>query len=406
MDINASIILAQVKAAANRTHSPGGVPTSLADLGYATVGIDAGWAACGKGVNGSYHDSDGNPIIDTSRFPDMRGLVHLASTLYNISMGWYMNCCGCEAEHALSKPHYMEDARATAALGFVSLKVDGCGNEPNITAWAQGLNSTGQGIVLENCNDDDPFRPVRLPDGSVNCPYNLFRTSIDQAPSFTSTMWNLWETVPFLALGAPGCFPYPDMLTVGTPAWTRDCGQGHGCYPNAGCGGVRLSFAAARAQFAAVAVVSSPLTLGYDISNRTEYDMWWPIVSHREVLEINSAWAGEVGRLLAHSPRNYTGPVPHGAACEVIQNHTMPVWLALGKLLANRAFAAVIVNGGFEGAIDAEISITSMGYKKDEILSVREVWSGQSLGVIKDGVWHVHQLPAETDLFVVFTPVA
>jgi alpha-galactosidase len=319
MQINQTRILAQAAGLARRMHSIDGVPTSLLDLGYDTAGIDDGWSACGAGVNGSYHDSNGNPIIDLTRFPDMAGLVRTARTQYNVSMGWYMNCCGCEAEHKLSAPHYTQDTAMTAALGFAALKVDGCGNEPNITAWAEGLNRTGRAIVLENCNDNTPFRPEKLPDGTINCPYNFFRTSIDQAPSLTSTMWNLWQTVPFLSLGGPGCFPYPDMLTLGTPAWDPTCNQGQGCYPDAGCNHTRLDLEAAKAQFAAQALISSPLTLGFDLGNETEYSTWWPIVSNTEALSINAAWAGEAGRLAASSPTQWTGPVPHGALCEVFQ---------------------------------------------------------------------------------------
>lgn len=142
-------------------------------------------------------------------------------------------------------------------------------------------------------------------------------------------MWNLWQTVPFLKLSGPGCFAYPDMLTLGTPAWDPTCNQGRGCYPDAGCNGTRLGFAAAQAQFAAQAVISSPLTLGYDLANASEYARWWPIVSNAEALAINAAWAGEAGRLVAASPQQWTGPVPHGAWCEVIQVSSCLLLLAL-----------------------------------------------------------------------------
>ena len=50
----------------------GGASSSLAALGFATVGIDEGWAKCHAGVNGSFHGADGRPIVDTAKFPDLR----------------------------------------------------------------------------------------------------------------------------------------------------------------------------------------------------------------------------------------------------------------------------------------------------------------------------------------------
>ena len=52
-----------------------GKKISLADVGYSSVGIDEGWEGCGYGVNGTQHDTDGNPVINTWRFPNMKNLV-------------------------------------------------------------------------------------------------------------------------------------------------------------------------------------------------------------------------------------------------------------------------------------------------------------------------------------------
>jgi hypothetical protein len=40
-----------------------------------------------------------------------------------ISLGWYMNCCGCPAEHALSEPHYVQDAQVGGGEIFWDTKV-------------------------------------------------------------------------------------------------------------------------------------------------------------------------------------------------------------------------------------------------------------------------------------------
>ena len=39
---------------------------------FSRVGIDSGWAQC-SGVNGSWHDAAGQPIVNKTSFPDMKG---------------------------------------------------------------------------------------------------------------------------------------------------------------------------------------------------------------------------------------------------------------------------------------------------------------------------------------------
>ena len=57
-------------AMSQRTRSVDGKLTSLVDLGYDYAGLDEGWAACEKGVNHSFHDAQGRPLIN-DKFPDM-----------------------------------------------------------------------------------------------------------------------------------------------------------------------------------------------------------------------------------------------------------------------------------------------------------------------------------------------
>ena len=70
-DVTQQFITRQVDALTVRRLSVAGKPTSLLDLGFDRVGIDAGWNLC-TGVNGSWHDESGHFIIDKTRFPDMK----------------------------------------------------------------------------------------------------------------------------------------------------------------------------------------------------------------------------------------------------------------------------------------------------------------------------------------------
>ena len=42
-----------------------------------------------------------------------------------------------------------------------------------------------------------------------------------------------------------------------------------------------------KAHFGAWAVVSSPLTLGHDLSNDAQYDAAWPVISNRDAIRVN-----------------------------------------------------------------------------------------------------------------------
>ena len=49
---------------------------SLAEVGYASIGIDEGWEGCGMGINHTQHYLNGTPAVN-NKFPDMKGLVDL-----------------------------------------------------------------------------------------------------------------------------------------------------------------------------------------------------------------------------------------------------------------------------------------------------------------------------------------
>lgn len=394
MSINQSRISSIIDGITLRRWSINGTPTSLADLGYNAVGIDDGWEACGAGVNGSFHNSTGFPIIDASRFPDMAALVSRGHAA-GVSVGWYMNCCGCQAEHNLAEPHYSQDAQAAATLGFDGIKVDGCGNEPNISAWAAAMNATGRPMLLENCNDNYPYRPPAVDE----CPYNMYRTSIDNAPQFLSAVSNLLDTSQFLATqSGPGCWAYPDMLEIGAPA------LGDPSIPNDCPGQSRMSVMEAQGSFAAWCVVSLPLTLSFDIANLTEYDTWWPIVSNTRAIAINQAWNGSPGGLAAQSNVSFNALVYHGSACEVSSNRSMPQWTVWAKPLADAAGSvAVAALNSWESDVEVSVPLSALGLAPGVTADALDVWTGKAAGQFS-GSWVVPALASHDSRFVVLTP--
>jgi len=369
---------------------PNGTLASLADLGYSRVGLDDGWQACGAGVNGSFHNAAGHAIIDTGAFPDLGGWVKYATSL-GLKADWYKNNDGC-CEDGKVGPYYQNDANDLAALGFQGVKFDNCGPGRNLTLWATALNDTGVEVLIENCNDEFPFRPTVNPDGSLDCPYHMYRTGSDNSPTWLTVISNLMQLEQFLSISQPMCWAYGDMLTVGSPApWvTTHCP-----------GEQRLSFSEAQGEFSAWAVLSSPLVLGIDVTNRTEYDMWWPIVSNTEAIAINQQWAGEAGHLIAAASELYTGPVNAGWSCEAtIPSSSLPVWTVWGKRLPGSTLAAVALNTLDNQTAVISISTAQLGFPEGATLHVRDVNAHTDNGTIT-GSWDV-KLPPRGSQFVVF----
>ena len=95
--IDDKIILSQARALAS-AHK-------LRAVGYNRVGIDGGWVCqnpstprglactCG-GVNGSYHDHNGNPVVGSGRFPNLTQLVSEVHAL-GLKLDFYGNSCNC-----------------------------------------------------------------------------------------------------------------------------------------------------------------------------------------------------------------------------------------------------------------------------------------------------------------------
>ena len=71
---------------------PGGTP-SLLQLSYNEVGVDDGWQSC-TGHKGTWHSSQGEPLVDAAKFPDLRTFIARVREL-GVKVGWYLNTCWC-----------------------------------------------------------------------------------------------------------------------------------------------------------------------------------------------------------------------------------------------------------------------------------------------------------------------
>eukprot|EP01060_Flectonema_neradi_P004609 TRINITY_DN129_c0_g1_i1.p1 TRINITY_DN129_c0_g1~~TRINITY_DN129_c0_g1_i1.p1 ORF type:complete len:413 (+),score=99.17 TRINITY_DN129_c0_g1_i1:62-1300(+) len=351
-NVNQTLMENTMDKVAERTRMVNGKLTSMADLGYVAVGLDDNWQACGTGVNGSFHDAAGHPLINTKTFPSMKGMTDYGHAK-GLRVGWYMNNCICAEKHFTDptyiQKHMEESVKAIVAAGFDGVKLDGCGQFRNLTWWGQLLNETGRSVMIENCHwggtvpgqttGDAPCTGTTMPS---NCPYNFFRSSTDINPSWKSIFSNLQTTIKFQGnppLSRPGTWAYPDMLEVGNMATYNED----------------------RTHFGAWCIVSSPLILGHDLTNEALTDKIWPIISNTEAIAVNQAWAGHPGRLV----KQWGG----------VGGNDMQMW---AKALPEGKQAVLILSnndGNMTASIDLEKDIGMSG-----TVSVRDIWNHKDLG--------------------------
>jgi hypothetical protein len=409
--VSQSFISRQVVAISARTHSPpgaGGEKKSLLDLGYSRVGIDAGWASC-TGVNGSWHDDTGHFIVNVTKFPDMKAMNAHAHSL-GVKMGFYLNQDGlckegsipgasCRSSDGKNCVSYKNDIEDMVAFDFDGVKFDSGGGNDDANRWALEINRTGREIMIENCNNggDVPYKPPGLgphpPHAHgpypTNCPFNIFRTGIDNAPSPLSMVSNLIDASRYFNVSFPGCMAYPDMLELGAPVVGEHAtASGRRSMCNASDGTVgdsapRLTVEQGKAEFAAWCTVSSPLVLGFDLGNETEYERWYPIIAHPLALSIQAAYsqsAGKgpriTGRFLAQSTRSITTVVPHGCACEDMKDtRSLPSWTIWGKPINSTSWAVTAINTDQEKEATVAVRLSAMGFQG--AVSETDVWSGR-----------------------------
>ena len=284
----------------------GGALTSLADVGYRSVGIDEGWEACGFGVNGTgHHDAAGNPLINPFKFPDMAALVAYGRAR-GLSLGWYLNGCACPDRHELDA-NYAGDVAALRDLGFEGAKFDGCGALRNGSKYAALMRATGKNFSIENCHwGAGGFIGCIAGDDASACPtegwspFNWYRAGgdIGRTPDgWFDLLQNVAQfALPFgTPLSRPYSWAYPDMLQVGNVL---------------AADGKTLDVPWNRAHFGAWCVVSSPLILSLDLDSPA-LPLVVPFITNPEAIAVNQAWAGNPGMLLlSRDPKNEPPPPP------------------------------------------------------------------------------------------------
>eukprot|EP00581_Thalassiosira_minuscula_P006110 CAMPEP_0183741440 /NCGR_PEP_ID=MMETSP0737-20130205/62141_1 /TAXON_ID=385413 /ORGANISM="Thalassiosira miniscula, Strain CCMP1093" /LENGTH=438 /DNA_ID=CAMNT_0025976767 /DNA_START=26 /DNA_END=1339 /DNA_ORIENTATION=+ len=327
-NVNQSLMISIMHSMVHRGRvDHNGIPTSLCDLGYCDAGLDDNWQAChsplaAPGMN--YHDVNGYPIVNTSSFPDLRIMVDTAHSL-GLKAGFYGNNCICsdncrnetECEMQISA-----DVDAFINWGFDSWKLDGCGGENNLTLFDTYLRERlpDKPILVENCHwgeeayDPDPSLPPR-----EGCPFNFYRSGGDNQPNYEAILGELAMLEKYRArnMSIPGCWAYPDMLEVGVRL--DDANKT-----------IALSQAESRSHFGAWCVVSSPLFLTHDLRDEDVNDHIWSIISNREAIAVNQAYAGDSGGVYEQVPppvetntENYMEMKSSGATSSILRRRIL-----------------------------------------------------------------------------------
>ena len=334
-----------------------------------SCGTEVGWE--GRGVAQplyTFHDNNGRPVVNTTRFPDLIAMTTLAHSL-GLTAGWYGNNCFCH-DHCSDLECFEGDVNALIDFGFDTVKYDGCSAEHNMTLWAELFAGTekADGMVIENCNNDNRLIPAKGADLS-KVPFHFYRSSTDIRPTYGSIASNGQSVLHLSSGSGPSCWAYPDMLEVGVTAqiltgpkapaaprahWGETVALAPGSAEYEALAARAplppvLNFVESRAHFSMWTILSSPLTLSVNFSDAAIVDSVWPIITNTEAIAVNQAWAGSIGGLVFESQQ--TVVLQH---CAWIwagdPNCTLPIEQQIYKPLPDGAAAVLVMNHG-EGAL-------------------------------------------------------
>lgn len=281
--VNQDQMEASFQKMVNRSVVPG-CNMSLFDAGYVFANLDDGWQACGSGVDGSFHSASGEVLVDKIKFQDIGAMTKKAHDL-GLKPGFYYNnyICG-EGMPAGGEggPTYMLNMRGSVdflfAHGFKYVKVDSGSVYNDMDLWRVLIDDLGDDVVVENCHQGG------LEPNATWCPFDLWRTSGDaQVVGFDI---EVATSAAVLAKSRPGCWAYPDTISVlGT-------------------------FEETRSQFGVYAIMSAPLILSFNILDDSHLLPIWDVLTNMEAIRVNGQWAGSPGRLLRRwSPRPEDAPM-------------------------------------------------------------------------------------------------
>ena len=193
---------------------------------------------------------------------------------------------------------------AIAKFGFDSVKLDsGFPVGSNLSLWNDLINATGRPVMVENCHQGADA-PGLVKDASnthncsglsdvSDCPFNFWRTTGDPEPGWGTIMreLNSLRKVPNAA--------YPSAKRSGAPEFNADPPRsrpGGWAYPGTMVvGDGSMTYNENAVHFGGWCIVSSPMILAFNLSDPARRDLVWSIITNKEAIQVNQAWAGHPG---------------------------------------------------------------------------------------------------------------
>jgi alpha-galactosidase len=187
--------------------------------------------------------------------------------------------------------------------------------------------------------------------------------------------------------------------------------------------GVGLTHVESRVHFAMWAVTSSPLILGFDLTDDAAVDSVWDIVANEEVLAISQQWAGHPGRLVRNATSSFDALTKHGCSDRRGDNQSMPEYQVWAKPQPNRTVALLVVNicdaehcaDATKLSLDLTIPLSEIyiaPWEADDMtlaavvpnaVRVRDVWGHSEQGVARGSV-RVKGVGGHDGVFLLLTP--
>lgn len=249
------------------------IDNGLLDAGYNYAVIDDCWSKKQRGA-------DGRIVPDPAKFP--AGMKALSDYVHakGLKFGMY-SCAGTRtcADYPGSYEYEFLDADSFASWGVDFLKYDYCYKPKYIEGhllykrMAMALRTCGRDILFSACSwgHDAPESFMR------NAGAQMWRSTGDIVDNWPSVKDIVYQQVPLMPYGAPGCYNDMDMLIVGM--------HGRG---NVGLGG--CTDEEYKTHFSIWCLFNSPLMIGCDVRRLDEATR--TILTNRELIAVNQDQEG------------------------------------------------------------------------------------------------------------------
>jgi len=163
-----------------------------------------------------------------------------------------------------------------------------------------------------------------------------------------------------------------------------------------------LNLTESRSHFGAWCVISSPLILGLDVTDSSKLDDVWDIISNKEAIAVNQAWAGHPGKRLQPPPEYGRCNLPgcqHQVWSKVLGG-VSGKWDGEKELLE----AVLVINSG-DSELKLDLSLEDLGISSSGggRICMRDIWAKKNIGEVGKGGWAIDGLGQHDSLFYIFS---